>query len=252
MRRRLDLDGFKAAGLVALSAMALVLVMPSASRASGLCSGLTGNFFDGAQTSSTQYYGVQAQIQLRTPALCTPSSVPNEFSAAWVMLTPANSDGWAQSGYGNFRAVNGGPSGMLNFTQWCQAYGAPADCSNPPTQYFNTPSGTNFYYVAYNWVNHVLDMLDAPQGDVGASTNFDPYAGTWATPVRAQTYTETAECTNDVIGTQSSAAAFSQIEGETSQGVWPAPADLALQTPGCSRYHNKWGTQTSLLYTWTF
>lgn len=237
--------------VAALAAVCLAL-FPTSGKAAGLCSGNTYNYFDGAETSGT-VYGVQVQIAVKNPQLCSNGGVTsaNEFSSAWAMITGGaiNVDGWAQAGYGNFHAVTtdaGTNTGFLNFSQWTRCF----TCGTN-TKYFNAPASGNQYITVYNTVDHALQMEDAPQGDIGDETNFDPYAGVWSTPIQAQLMAETSECTNNTIGTQASAAGFSQIQTEPSIGTWGPPADLSLIKTSCTNYYSKWGQQPSLFYVWT-
>lgn len=82
-------------------------------------------------------------------------------------------------------------------------------------------------------------------------TDFDPYTGIW-TSIHPELAAETAHCSDDVIGTVSNAAGFSNALGQTSQNVWGGMSDLALdQVPACSRFQKKWGAFPTLFYTWT-
>ncbi len=54
-----------------------------------------------------------------------------------------------------------------------------------------------------------------------------------------------------MIGTQSNAASFSAIHRRNGDGSWGNFPDLQLN-PVYGRHQNKWGTQPTLLYIWTY
>jgi hypothetical protein len=120
------------------------------------------------------------------------------------------------------------------------------------TQFAAPPAaGTSpVYEAAYSSTEHNVWLIEG--GNLIDKTTFDPYT-VWASPVQSQIFAETYHCGDDVIGTQANAADFNNLQGELSPGAPFANfGDLALQPPDCSRYHNQWGVNPRLFYTWTF
>jgi hypothetical protein len=241
--RRWRLARFDLFALAALLSAVVGLCVPQTSKA--LACGTGFNRFDGANTTSQQYYGVWGTINTKTPTLCTGASVT--VSTAWVMLAGSGgNDAWAQVGYGNFANFDS-HTGMYTFSEAKLHYG------DTPTHVFLPPpaAGTSpVYEAAYSSTEHNVWLIQG--GTLVAKTTFDPYSN-WTSPVQSQIFAETYHCEDNVIGTQASAAGFNSLGGELSPGAsFTNFSDLALQTPDCARHHNQWGANPTLFYTWTF
>jgi hypothetical protein len=232
--------------LVLACALALgLLIAPASSSAAGTCA-TQSNYFDGAKTTTNHYYGVWATIEKQTPALCT-GGLGGGTSVAWTALVGhAEADGLAQVGYGNFDGTFGGQYGMHVFSQSFRYFG-----DTPNSTFLAAPAGSQVYEAVYSSVERNVWMVAG--GTLVSKTTFDPYT-IWASPVESQIFAETWYCADDVIGTQSNAAAFDNVQGELSPGgPFANFTDLALQVPDCSsRHHNQWGVNPRLFYTWTY
>lgn len=153
MSRTKQVAAFIGAAAV-LAASAMALAPGSAQAASSPCIN-SGNFQDGYYTPvSAAIFGVRANIQYGTPALCGSTSA----STAWVMLQPQSpTNTYAQIGYLN----NGGPNGFDGYSAGEHYVVEYVDDAGTPHVYFGGDVGaqSHRYQVYWSPSDHKIHMV---------------------------------------------------------------------------------------------
>jgi len=215
-----------------------LLLNPSAPQpacAAIACQGFAYNF-TGTDPKSMTHYGIKADVNTKTPALCGGS---HSDSSVWVMMAGGGSGQYAQVGYGRHQ----GQSSVYYFAQY-KKNASTAAVHKETT----VASGTHNYNVIYNFSNgHLYMYVDTTKI---LESNFDP-AVSWTPGWQPQWEGETHDPGDDIPGSSSSPVYFSNMKIiATRGGPWVTPSGLTGSSTH-SRYGFAWDTQNTKFHIWT-
>lgn len=203
-------------------------------------------YFIGTDVKKTTVAGISSDISTTNPpALCGASY---SDSSIWDAIATGdyynNPCGLAQSGYGRHQ----GQSSIFVFAQY--GYG---NCSMvPPIIVVEVPAGNHTYQVVYKRPANANKRRAVMWFDNQriARSNFDPEVRWGAQPWAFRYASEAHDYGDDVMGTPSVPAYFSNIAIRACKGCsWVTPSGLLLGTSSL-RYDWLWD-QAYTFHTWT-
>lgn len=235
----------------ALLGLAALLAPGTAAATAGSACGTKGNWFEGYNNASNDVWhweGTLANITVRKGLVCDADSSSANSSAAWAMIAPTNTTGWAQSGY-----IRWWGSSIYHFAQHKRnsSSGYTTKLGSIPT----TGSTYTYSEVSYfdsttsNW--QIKEMVNST---VLQHTNWDTFAN-WTEPFEVAWDGETAYRESDVPGLSTAKAHFTNMQVQWfNDDKWYAASNSALygSVPTSSRWsRSPFSTASQLFDIWT-
>jgi hypothetical protein len=200
--------------------------------------------FDGATNQpAAGTFGAKSTIELDPASLCGSDGIG---SSTWTMIavnwntgggSGNDTQGYAQSGYGNFGSGDGdGVTGSWEFAQALAECG-PVVCYYPDTYYGTHPTGTEIYSASYRSSDGGLHML-AGGTSLGVTT-WNPL-GYWPPKWQVQMLAETKYLGSDVSGVPSDPVSYTEnMRATSSSGDWVDIANSSLLDDHPCRYRRQ-------------